>query len=56
MAPIKFIAKIASDINKPNGICVITPDQVQGFVEDMELGKIPGVGKVTLEKLNKLAL
>jgi DNA polymerase-4 len=56
VAPIKFIAKIASDINKPNGICVITPDQVQGFVEDMELGKIPGVGKVTLEKLNKLSL
>ncbi|MFA0079506.1 DNA polymerase IV [Vibrio artabrorum] len=56
VAPIKFVAKIASDINKPNGICVIPPGQIESFVEDLSLGKIPGVGKVTLEKLNKLGL
>lgn len=56
VAPIKFIAKIASDINKPNGICVITPNEIEGFVDNLELGKIPGVGKVTLDKLNKLGL
>ncbi|GEA51168.1 DNA polymerase IV [Vibrio inusitatus NBRC 102082] len=56
VAPIKFVAKVASDINKPNGICVITPEQIESFVEELDLGKIPGVGKVTKEKLNKLGL
>ncbi|WP_415679245.1 DNA polymerase IV [Vibrio mytili] len=56
VAPIKFVAKVASDINKPNGICVITPDQIESFVEALDLGKIPGVGKVTLNKLNSLGL
>lgn len=56
VAPIKFIAKVASDINKPNGICVVTPGEIEGFVDELELGKIPGVGKVTLEKLNNLGL
>ncbi|WP_426360463.1 DNA polymerase IV [Pseudocolwellia sp. HL-MZ19] len=51
IAPNKFLAKIASDENKPNGQCVITPDQVGAFVEKMSLSKIPGVGKVTFEKL-----
>lgn len=56
VAPIKFVAKVASDINKPNGICVVTPDEIEGFVNELELDKIPGVGKVTLEKLNNLGL
>ncbi|CDU01600.1 DNA polymerase IV [Vibrio coralliirubri] len=56
VAPIKFVAKVASDINKPNGICVVTPDEIEGFVDNLELGKIPGVGKVTLGKLNNLGL
>ncbi|WP_089024822.1 DNA polymerase IV [Pseudocolwellia agarivorans] len=51
IAPNKFLAKIASDENKPNGQCVITPDKVNDFVEKMSLSKIPGVGKVTFEKL-----
>lgn len=51
IAPNKFLAKIASDENKPNGQCVITPDKVTDFVEKMSLSKIPGVGKVTFEKL-----
>lgn len=55
-APLKFLAKIASDMNKPNGQFVIPPDKVQQVVDDLELGKIPGVGKVSLEKLNKAGL
>ncbi|WP_193156345.1 MULTISPECIES: DNA polymerase IV [Pseudoalteromonas] len=52
IAPIKFIAKIASDENKPNGQFVVLPNEVDGFLAQLPLGKIPGVGKVTLEKLN----
>lgn len=51
VAPIKFLAKVASDLNKPNGIFVIPPDRVDSFIDDMALCKIPGVGKVTTEKL-----
>ncbi|AHG72709.1 DNA polymerase IV [Mannheimia sp. USDA-ARS-USMARC-1261] len=54
VAPLKFLAKIASDQNKPNGQFVITPDEVQNFVKNLPLAKIPGVGKVTNEKLNQL--
>ncbi|MGF1907902.1 DNA polymerase IV [Vibrio kasasachensis] len=53
VAPIKFLAKVASDINKPNGQFVITPDQVQQVVDKLPLEKIPGVGKVSLEKLHQ---
>jgi DNA polymerase-4 len=56
VAPCKFVAKIASDENKPNGICVITPDKLDAFVSQLNLGKIPGVGKVTLQKLNDMGL
>jgi DNA polymerase-4 len=51
VAPIKFLAKVASDLNKPNGIYVIPPKDVDSFIDDMALNKIPGVGKVTNEKL-----
>ncbi|XQW84144.1 DNA polymerase IV [Thalassotalea piscium] len=51
IAPIKFLAKVASDLNKPNGQYVITPQEVSPFIEQMSLNKIPGVGKVTFEKL-----
>jgi DNA polymerase-4 len=56
VAPIKFVAKVASDENKPDGLCVVTPDQVDEFVSQLPLKKIPGVGKVTLETLNHLGL
>ena len=56
VAPCKFVAKIASDENKPDGICVITPDTQDAFVKQLPLGKIPGVGKVTLHKLNNMGL
>ena len=56
VAPIKFLAKIASDLNKPNGQYVITPNQVHEFVKDLPLRKIPGVGKVTSQKLADIGL
>ena len=56
VAPLKFVAKIASDENKPDGICVITPEQLDEFVKVLPLRKIPGVGKVTVEKLQRLGL
>lgn len=51
IAPNKFLAKIASDENKPNGQCVITPDLVSSFVEELSLKKIPGIGPKTFDKL-----
>ena len=51
VAPLKFIAKIASDMNKPNGQYIVTPRQVVPFIEQLPLNKIPGVGKVTFAKL-----
>ncbi|KII80369.1 DNA polymerase IV [Vibrio renipiscarius] len=53
VAPIKFLAKVASDINKPNGQCVIPPERVQEVIDKLPLEKIPGVGKVSLEKLHQ---
>lgn len=56
VASCKFVAKVASDENKPDGICVITPDKQDTFVRTMALEKIPGVGKVTLQKLHRMGL
>nr|WP_314266423.1 DNA polymerase IV [uncultured Moellerella sp.] len=56
IAPIKFLAKIASDINKPNGQYVITPDEIAPFVAKLPLRKIPGVGKVTAQRLSDMGL
>lgn len=54
IAPNKFLAKIASDWNKPDGQYVIRPDQVETFVATLPVDKLYGVGKVTAAKLNKL--
>lgn len=48
----KFIAKIASDWNKPNGTFIVPPDSIPEFVRVLDLKKIPGVGKATLERLH----
>lgn len=56
VAPVKFLAKIASDINKPNGLFVITPDDVPLFLAQLPLVKIPGVGRVTAQKLEAVGL
>lgn len=53
VAPVKFLAKVASDMNKPNGQFVIPPSDVQNVIDKLPLEKIPGVGKVSLEKLHQ---
>ena len=56
VAPCKFLAKIASDFEKPDGLVVISPDQVQDFLRDLTVSKIPGVGQVTRTKLEQLGV
>ncbi len=56
VAPLKFLAKIASDQNKPNGQFVIKPEEVADFVSRLPLSKIPGVGKVTTQRLADIGL
>lgn len=56
IAPNKFIAKIASDWNKPNGQFVVKPQQVDAFVAVLPVSKLFGVGKVTAARLNKLGV
>jgi len=56
IAPVKFLAKIASDLNKPDGQFVITPAGMHDFLLMLPLGKIPGVGKVTAKKLEEQGL
>lgn len=52
IAPVKFLAKIASDLNKPDGISIIDPRQVQDFLKHLPVEKIPGVGKKALPRLH----
>ncbi len=52
----KFLAKLASDHNKPDGLCVITPKQGPRFVEDLPVAKFHGVGPATAEKMRRLGI
>ena len=56
VAPNKFLAKIASDWNKPDGLFVIQPEEVDSFLLPLPVGRVPGVGKVTEEKLKVLGI
>lgn len=56
IAPNKFIAKVASDWNKPNGQFVVRPDEVDAFVAALPVNKIFGVGKVTASRLHALGV
>jgi DNA polymerase IV len=56
VAPNKFLAKIASDWKKPDGLFVIQPDEVDGFLSPLPVSRLPGVGKVTEEKLKSLEI
>jgi len=56
VAPNKFLAKIASDWNKPNGQYVITPKQITDFIVQLPVNKIPGVGKVTAQKMQDMGI
>ena len=52
----KFLAKLASDYNKPDGLFVIKPNQGEKFVEDLDVYRFHGIGKVTAEKMNKMEI
>ncbi len=52
----KFIAKVASDVNKPNGQKTVAPEEVLQFLEDLDIRKFYGVGKVTAEKMYRLGI
>ncbi len=56
VAPNKFLAKIASDWRKPDGLFVIQPDDVDSFLPPLPVGRLPGVGKVTEARLEKLGI
>ncbi|MGE4292997.1 MAG: DNA polymerase IV [Desulfovibrio sp.] len=52
-APVRFLAKIASDQNKPDGVFILRPEDVPDFLRTLPVGKIPGVGKRGLETLRR---
>jgi len=52
----KFLAKIASDIKKPDGLFLITPDDAEKFIEELPIEKFYGIGKVTACKMHKLGI
>lgn len=52
----KFIAKVASDINKPNGMKVILPHEIHQFLEELPIHKFHGIGKVTAEKMRRYGI
>lgn len=52
----KFLAKVASDVNKPNGLTVITPQKADRFIDQLPIGKFFGVGRVTEKKMIKLGI
>ncbi|WP_424492664.1 DNA polymerase IV [Salinimicrobium sp. GXAS 041] len=52
----KFIAKVASDVNKPNGQKTVDPEEVEEFLEKLEIRKFYGVGKVTAEKMYQFGI
>jgi DNA polymerase-4 len=52
----KFLAKIASDINKPNGMKVILPDEAIEFLEKLPVEKFHGIGKVTADRMHKMGI
>lgn len=55
-APVKFLAKVASDINKPNGLTFITPNDMDAFLQGLPVRKVPGAGKRTVEILSGMGI
>jgi len=56
VAPLKFVAKVASDINKPNGVYVVTPESLDAFLVALPVEKVPGAGKRTVALLRELGI
>jgi DNA polymerase-4 len=56
VAPNKLVAKIASDLDKPDGLVVVTPDRVQEVLDPLPVSVIPGIGKRTLARLGEIGV
>ena len=56
IAPTKFLAKIASDMDKPNGLTIIPHEKVTEFIDTLPVQKVPGVGKATFQQLERLGI
>jgi DNA polymerase-4 len=56
VAPVKFLAKIASDMNKPDGLTIIRPEEVDAFIESLVIQKVPGVGRKTFQQLEAMGV
>jgi DNA polymerase-4 len=56
VAPVKFVAKIASDAGKPDGFVIVTADQLLDFLAPLDVRRLWGVGKATLPKLSRLGI
>lgn len=56
IAPVKFLAKIASDLKKPDGLTIIKPQQVGLFIDTLPIEKVPGVGKVMWGRLHQFGI
>jgi DNA polymerase-4 len=56
IAPVKFLAKIASDLEKPDGLTYIGPDHVPAFIDRLEIKKVPGVGPKAEQLLTQLGI
>ena len=52
----KFLAKIASDLNKPNGMAIILPHEAEAFLEKLPIEKFHGIGRATAAKMHKLGI
>ncbi len=55
-APLKFLAKITSDMNKPDGLTIIAPEDVPRFIQTLPVEKVPGVGRATRNQLTLLGI
>ena len=55
-APVRFLAKIASDVNKPDGMFIIRPEEVADFLRTLPVGRIPGVGAKLAETLRHMGV
>ncbi len=56
VAPNKFVAKIASDLRKPNGLVVVKPEEVRDFLRPLDIGRLWGVGTKTLPLMHELGI
>jgi len=56
IAPNKFLAKIASDLKKPDGLVIVDPDKIQQFLDPLDISKMWGAGKKTLQHLHKIGI